>query len=199
MPKTITRRGQESRQRILTAARPLFHRHGVSGTSVDQILERAKMGKSQFYHYFTTKEELVMAVVDEHLKEIVEFLAPHTDRLESLDDLDRWFEAYSELARHHDLLGCPIGVIAAEVDPATVPVRRQVIAALKLWVANFTTALSRMQAGGVFNQEFVPQEAAEFIGCTLQGVLLVGRVYKSTVPLANAARQIRRYLETFQP
>jgi len=198
MPKFITRRGQESRRRILDAARPLFHRQGISATSVDVILEQAGMGKSQFYHYFPTKEALVVEVVDLQMREILEFLEPHTQSIESLDDMERWFQAYGQLAQqHHELLGCPVGIIAAESAPESEPVRRRLIAALKLWTEAFTEALRRLQSNGVLNAEFEPERAAEFIGATIQGALLVGRVFQSPVPLANAARHLRRYLESY--
>lgn len=197
MPRIITRRGQESRQRILDAARQLFHRQGVSATSVDLILERAGMGKSQFYHYFPSKEDLVVAIVELQMREILEFLEPHTSRIETLEDMERWFKAYAELAQHHELLGCPVGVIAAESSPDSQPVRRQLIAALKLWTEAFAEALRRLQLNGVLNREFEPERAAEFIGATIQGALLVNRVFQSPVPMNNAARQLRRYLESY--
>ena len=60
----------DTRERMLGAALELFHRQGVKGTSVDEILEKSGTGKSQFTHYFRTKEGLVHATI-EFLHEII--------------------------------------------------------------------------------------------------------------------------------
>jgi TetR/AcrR family transcriptional regulator, transcriptional repressor for nem operon len=54
----------ESKQRILTAAKELFLARGYGGTTVDAICEKARLTKGSFYHFFDSKEELGLAVLD---------------------------------------------------------------------------------------------------------------------------------------
>ena len=58
-----TRRGQASRERIVASATDLIAERGVQGTSLDDVLATAGASKSQLYHYFRDKEDLVRAVV----------------------------------------------------------------------------------------------------------------------------------------
>ena len=199
MARAITRRGQQSRQRIVDAACTLFHRGGVSATSVDDILNHVDMGKSQFYHYFQTKEELVCEVVTRQMDAVLKFLEPSTARLNRFEDLDQWFAACADLARLHQYLGCPVGTVAAETPPESLAVRSRVVDALNRWTAALTGALSRLQQNGQLNECFEPERSAEFIGATVQGALLVGRAYGSSRPFANATRQLKRYLESYLP
>src|SRR6185312_2588755 len=58
-----TRRGQASRERIVASAADLVGERSVQGTSLDDVLATAGASKSQLYHYFRDKEDLVRAVV----------------------------------------------------------------------------------------------------------------------------------------
>lgn len=47
------------RERILSAARDLFYKHGIHVVSVDQIAEAASSNKMTLYRHFKSKDELV--------------------------------------------------------------------------------------------------------------------------------------------
>src|ERR1700693_1290012 len=47
------------RDRILTAARELFYRHGLHAVGVDAIAEAAGTNKTTLYRHFESKDELV--------------------------------------------------------------------------------------------------------------------------------------------
>jgi TetR/AcrR family transcriptional repressor of nem operon len=70
---------QESKQRILAAAKELFLARGYAGTTVDAICEKARLTKGSFYHFFDSKEELGLAVLDWSLQRSGQILAdgPH--------------------------------------------------------------------------------------------------------------------------
>src|SRR5258708_31254376 len=49
------------RERILSAARELFHRHGIRGVGVDTIAEVAGTNKMTLYRHFYSKDDLIVA------------------------------------------------------------------------------------------------------------------------------------------
>jgi AcrR family transcriptional regulator len=51
--------------RILAAAKTEFARKGLAGARVDTIAARAKINKRMIYHYFKSKEDLYLAVLEE--------------------------------------------------------------------------------------------------------------------------------------
>ena len=73
---------QNTKLRMINSALDLFHRFGVNGTSVDQVLEKSKTGKSQFTHYFKTKEGMVSSVI-QHLHEMIQTGQTPTDTTSS--------------------------------------------------------------------------------------------------------------------
>src|ERR1700754_303073 len=51
------------RERIIAAARKLFHRHGIRGIGVDAIADAAGTNKMTLYRHFGSKDELILAYV----------------------------------------------------------------------------------------------------------------------------------------
>src|SRR5258707_9879909 len=49
------------RERILLAAKDLFHRHGIRGVGVETIAEAAGTNKMTLYRHFDSKDDLIVA------------------------------------------------------------------------------------------------------------------------------------------
>lgn len=78
MKKEIRRgKGKLSRKDVITAARDLFTEKGFHQTSLDDIVSRLNMGKGTFYAFFEGKEDLLFAVIDEAIDELID----HMDNL----------------------------------------------------------------------------------------------------------------------
>lgn len=58
---------EETRQRIFTAAAGVFAEHGVAGASIEQIAAAAGFTRGAFYSNFSSKDELAVAMLDDHL------------------------------------------------------------------------------------------------------------------------------------
>ena len=57
-----------NRERILSEATEIFARYGFRGATLDQIAERAGMSKPNLLYYFSSKEELYLAVLSNILE-----------------------------------------------------------------------------------------------------------------------------------
>ena len=55
----LTRKGQQTRERIVAAAADLILQQGVARTTLDDVRAEAGVSSSQIYHYFADKEALV--------------------------------------------------------------------------------------------------------------------------------------------
>jgi TetR/AcrR family transcriptional repressor of nem operon len=63
--KSRTQRSRtNTRQRLVDAAMDLMWKHGIGEVSVDMILERADVLKGSFYHFFTSKADLLLECLD---------------------------------------------------------------------------------------------------------------------------------------
>lgn len=120
----------ESRQRILTAARDLIHARSYTDVGVAEICAQAGVRKGSFYHYFPSKRDLTLAVLDLSLAESKERLLDRAfdSRLPPLQRFDRLAELSYELQKErYDLtgrvLGCPVGNLATELATQDEPIR----------------------------------------------------------------------------
>ena len=73
-PVGVTRVGSVPRSaaqtRIVAAALDLFGQHGVSGTSLQMIADTIGVTKAAVYHQYKTKEEIVVAVMEDDLRQL---------------------------------------------------------------------------------------------------------------------------------
>lgn len=82
---------EETRTRLFAAAAQVFAEHGVGAATVEQIAEAAGFTRGAFYSNFATQEELLIAMLEEHVRRSIrhnlELLAAHPDAESFLDAL----------------------------------------------------------------------------------------------------------------
>ncbi len=64
----VERRTTATRRKLLHAARSVFSEKGFDLARIDDITERADIGKGTFYNYYETKEEIIQQLVSDLLK-----------------------------------------------------------------------------------------------------------------------------------
>ena len=57
------------KQEIISIAKNIIHCKGYQATSISDILHAANIGKGQFYHYFSSKYDLGLAVMENLIEE----------------------------------------------------------------------------------------------------------------------------------
>jgi AcrR family transcriptional regulator len=68
---TLTPKGQQTREAIEQAARKLFAERGFHGTTLSDITSAAGRSPAVFYRYFADKEDLLAALAESFLRDIV--------------------------------------------------------------------------------------------------------------------------------
>jgi AcrR family transcriptional regulator len=76
-----------ARSRLLTAAREVFARVGLSEATVEEIARRAGLSKGAFYLHFKSKDALIVAVADHFFAEVVRLTARCAPNLEAATSL----------------------------------------------------------------------------------------------------------------
>src|SRR6201996_8913084 len=143
-----TDKGRATRNRVLDAATALVFEHGVAGTTLDDVRAAANVGKGQLYHYFADKEDLVHAVIDRTVQQVLD-AQPRLLDLSSWSAIAAWFDDLVQLqVDRHAIGGCPIGSLAGEVAETDEQARMQLAAGFDRWEAPLRQGLRRMQADG---------------------------------------------------
>jgi len=70
--RPLSSKGRQTRQSIEDAARKLFAKRGFHGTTLADITATAGRSPASFYRYFTDKEDLLAALAESFLREVVD-------------------------------------------------------------------------------------------------------------------------------
>lgn len=111
-----------TRTRLLDAADELLFTHGVTGTPVDRILERAGVSPATMYRAYASKEDLVAAALDRRHQEWLTVWDAAVDR--AGDDRTRLLAVFDALEEFHARSGARwcafLGTAAEYADPPPV-------------------------------------------------------------------------------
>lgn len=83
----LERKTSSTRQTLLTAARTVFSEKGLDLTTIDDITERADVGKGTFYYHFKNKNRLIRELIRNMLGELRAALDEKCDGITNLDEL----------------------------------------------------------------------------------------------------------------
>jgi TetR/AcrR family transcriptional repressor of nem operon len=197
--RRITKRGLETRQRIISAAAALMFEHGVAETTLEDIRAAAGVSGSQVYHYFADKKALVRAVVDYQTDAVLDSQADHLDALDTVSGLRAWRDFIVEHQRQlYCRGGCPIGALGAEVAETDNVARMAVAGGLRRWEERIRNGLRAMQAHGDLPQSVDADDLALALLAALQGGLLLTQIQRETKPLEVALDAMLERIEMLQ-
>lgn len=69
----LTNKGLRSRQKIIDTAMSMIRTRGFSDTTIQDICAEVGIGVGTFYHYFRSKEDVLVAFIDAENQELLDF------------------------------------------------------------------------------------------------------------------------------
>ena len=181
-----TGRGRASRERIVERAAELFAERGVAATSLDEVLAAAGAGKSQLYHYFHGRDELVAAAVGLRCTQVLAGLTQVLGSVASLAELEQALAGFVAGFEQMGLPGCPIGSLATEVAGRNEGARLQTAAAFDAWERLFADAIGRMRERGELRADAAPGVLATALLASIEGGLVLSQARKDPATLKVA-------------
>lgn len=111
-------------QRLIDAASALFFRDGINATGIAAVAEFAGVSKMTLYAHFASKDELIVAYLDQRNERWDAAVVQSLEAAERpADKLLALFDLYREWLRQGGLRGCPFVNSAAEFPDRAHPVR----------------------------------------------------------------------------
>jgi AcrR family transcriptional regulator len=190
---------EPTRERILFAAMTLFSEKGYLSTSVADILREAGANSGSLYHFFPTKQDVLLAVLEMYRDGIYPMLlAPAWEGVD--DPIERVFAllaSYREaLKTTACLYGCPIGSIALELHEPDPPVREMLSVNFDGWVRHVKACLDaardRLPAGTD------TRKLAMFVLTTMEGGVMQSRTHRTLEAFDASVAGLRDYLNLLQ-
>ena len=195
-----TERGRQTRQRIVEAAADVVAEKGAIGASLDEVGARAAASRSQLYHYFDDKADLLRAVAEATNNTVLGGQRDLFAELGSWDGLVQWMDA---LVRFQEQLGgrggCPIANLVGQVGDRDDDIRLVLASGFDRWEAHIKAGLAAMVAGG----ELVPDTDVGWLAAStlasLQGGLILTQARRDPQALRQALDGALALIETYRP
>ena len=182
-----TERGRRTRERIVAAAAQVVAERGALGASLDDVGVRAPASRSQLYHYFDDKTDLLKAVA-EATNELV--LGVQEDLLTGIDSwpgLLRWADAHVAFGEQVGWRGgCPMASLLGQLGERDEDIRAVIAAGFDRWEADIRQGLAAMVASGELRADTDPDWLAASTLATLQGGILLSQARRDPRPLRQA-------------
>jgi TetR/AcrR family transcriptional repressor of nem operon len=188
----------DRRIQILDAAANLISQRGYTATSIDDVIRESHLsGKSHFYHYFKSKEELGYEVLNRQFERFTERgLAILREPM--IDPVERLGLFIDSLVAVQAARGCkggsPFGSLAAELADAHEGFRARIDAVFERWAGQLQSLL--WEARAQLRADVDSARLARFVIATLEGAMLVSRVSRDVEALQGIAQDLKRFVGT---
>jgi TetR/AcrR family transcriptional repressor of nem operon len=171
----------DTRQRIVDSARELFHASSYADVGVQAICQHAGVQKGSFYHFFPSKRDLTLAVLDDLsviYRELVMQKAfardvPPLERVARLPLVIYRMQREMKDEQGH-MLGCPFGNLSLELSTQDEVVRRRLAQVFEAMTAPIQEALQEALDRGEV-EDMDPGDTAQAMLAYLEGVMLTAK------------------------
>jgi AcrR family transcriptional regulator len=194
--KRLTRQESQARTRalLLEVAASEFLAHGYHGTSLERVAEQAGFSKGAVYGNFAGKEELCLAVLENHYfaqlqSFVTEFAAGGTTIDDRLAVLERWWE---KLLADEDW---QLLAVEFAVQTRRNPKIQEQLAEREKMVRTAVTALLNQQITQLGVRPVLPPDQLGVVLVAVVGGLAVQRLIDPAIPaslLTDAVRALFR-------
>ena len=185
------------RTQILDAAAALITERGFQQTSVDDLIACAGLsGKSHFYHYFKSKEELGYEVLGRQFDLVAEkgLTILREPNLEPMDRLNVFIDSIVAVyAEKETRCGSPFGLLATEMAEKDEGFRLRIAQLFRGWSSQIQSLFEEM--GDQLTTEAEPQRLARFIIATLEGATQMARMKRDVSIVHGVATDLKRFID----
>lgn len=178
---------------ILEKGAQIVHKKGFNHTGIQEILDAAGVPKGSFYHYFKSKEDFGLKLLDYYEGYLI-------SRAESqlrdnsgppIKRLKEFFDGFLLFFESNGCeLGCPIGNLSQEMGDLSPAFRERLEKIFLMMRSKIEEVLDEARQGGDLPDSLNARETADFIINSWEGAILRMKVWKNTEPLRLFDRMI---------
>jgi AcrR family transcriptional regulator len=189
----LTPKGQRTRRHIVEAASRLIAVHGITRTTLEDVRAEARVSSSQIYHYFTDKQSLILAVIDNQENETGR--DPMVRNFESVAALRAWGNLLVDQQREpHRHGGCPLATLGSELAVADGEGLDRIAMAFRRLQDSIGSGYRTMQTNGGLAANADPDMLATVTVATVIGGLVLAQLNQDTGALARSIDSVLAFL-----
>lgn len=190
------RKGEQTKALIVQKASKLFNRQGYMASSISDIMHETGLGKGGIYNHFESKEELMLSAFSFSVEVMSDFftkaLAQKEQCMDRLLAVASVFEALAE----RDIMpgGCPVMNAAVEADDANPLLREKARSAMDRLLGLVRGIVAQGIQKGEAREDADPEYVATVVVSTLEGALMLSKLYKNTEYMKRAIDHLKEFL-----
>lgn len=186
-----------TREKIITTASRLFLEQGFAATGISTICREAGVNPGSLYHFFSTKEALLVGVLEwyeAHLRPIVmdPIERAEPDPVERIFALLAWYRG--NMVATGCRLGCPIGNLALEVSDTYPSVRPLIDVNFVNWADAIETWLA--EAGDRLPRSLDRRALSRMVLTVMEGGIMQARAQDDLGPFDDSVSQLRLFVDS---
>lgn len=197
----MSRRGEDTKVRILDAAQALVLERGFAATPVDEIIRATDLTKGAFFHHFPSKADLAQALLQRYAAEDLSLFDRLSERADELSDdpLQRtllFLSLFEEFVENmpDPFPGCMFASYIYEGQQFGTSVHDLIESALKHWTECYENKFEALIADRKPKLDVTAKQLAEMVVCIMEGAFLLARAYDESAIIIRQSRQFREYL-----
>lgn len=166
---------------IIQQSAKLFYYKGYKNTELTDIFKACEMPNDIFYKFFSSKEELLIAVIKYHTENLINFFNGNVDDL-SIHKFHYFFEKYFEnIVNNKFHGGSPLGNLALELSDINKNIREELVKSYKKIELRFSFFITTLKyAFPEKYDDIVPETTARILIALLEGTILMLKTEKES-------------------
>ena len=198
---TTERNAEQTRTRILEAAREEIFQNGYQGMRIDSILQKTKLAKGALYHYFPNKLALGYAVVDEvlmgHFQNAwEECFLQHKNPLTTMQQMFICkANSFQDAAAFN---GCPLNNLNQEMAAIDQGFHQRLERVFENAHMTIVNALTKGQADGLVRKDIDPVKISMFVFSSYQGIMGAAKCMQAPELLGDLFGTLNDYIDTLR-
>lgn len=176
---------RETTERILTTSLSLFCEKGYYATSIEEIAKQAQISKGLLYHYFKSKEELLSALVDHRIEDVLVVMnAAKRKRTPAVQIRHIVEGALADVQRQPEVFRFYLNLFSQpKLDPSVATASQKLMDEQARQFEVQTTMFEKLGADN-------PRVRSLYFSSTLQGIMLMYSTYPTNFPLDAVKAQV---------
>jgi TetR/AcrR family transcriptional repressor of nem operon len=174
-----------TKERLLRAGLELLLERGYHDLGVQQLLEATRIPKGSFYHFFESKEDFALQVVDAYMVEVHRGLDDclGDESRPPLARVRRFFENTQQKYREDGYLGCLLGGLGQELSGVSEAFRKKIEQCFSEIAKRIAACLQIARERGELADDTRPMQLANLLVNCWEGAALRSRLLRDPAPL----------------
>jgi TetR/AcrR family transcriptional repressor of nem operon len=175
-------RPSDARERLIETARNVIFARSYEGVSVDELCVAAGVTRSSFYHFFSSKQELLLAAIESQWQWFEQTVLAPTFLADSpaQEQILRFFDQVlvrqqAQKQNSGYMRGCPAGNLTLEMSTQDELIRARVERFFQEWLKYFERMLREAKEQGSVPATLDVATTAQALLAYFEGVMLLAK------------------------